>query len=277
MSWNEIVNLMKEREYSYDDKNGGFITKNKKKAGKDTRNGYRTISLQKDNVSYTFCEHRCVWVWFNGEIQDGFVINHKDFDRANNRIENLEEISQSDNILYSKDANRINPPRGERSGKAIWTDREAQAMRFLRKNGWQVKKIAELFGTKNHNVVGRIINGARYGSVPDASDVLSVYPAIVNHTMNKSLSKEEQITNAVIGMCGEVGEVADIIKKHLYQGHDLDIDHLIEELGDVLYYVTLLMIMIDYNMADTMFNNMDKLMKRYPEGFSAERSLHREG
>lgn len=276
MTCSEFVDLMRERGYAYDDKNGGFITKRKKKAGKVATNGYRTISLQRDGTIYTFCEHRCVWVWFNGEIPEGMNINHLDFDRSNNRIENLEVVTQQENLQYSKDAGHMNPQRGEKSARSIWTDKEAQAMKFLRKNGWQVKEIAELFGSKYQNVVGRIINGARYGHISDASDIMSVYPAIVMQTRNNSLSEKDQLINAVMGMSGEVGEVADIVKKHMFQEHELDVDHLVEELGDVLYYITLAMIVLDYNMAEIMFNNMDKLNRRYPDGFDAERSVNRE-
>lgn len=275
MSCSEFVGLMRERGFSYNEKDGGFLTVKKKTAGKLTRNGYRTLSLQKDNEIYTFCEHRCVWTWFNGEIPDGMVINHKDFDRSNNRIENLEAVTHSENMQYSKEAGHMNGTKGEKNGKSIWTDKEVQAMKFLRKNGWKVKEISKFFGGKYENVVGRIVNGHRYGHVPDAVDVMSLYPAIVMQTMNRDLSKKDQILNGAIGLCGESGEVVDIIKKHFFQGHELDVDHLIEELGDVLYYITLLMILLDYNMADTEYNNMYKLNNRYPDGFSTELSNHR--
>ena len=81
MTCSEFVALMKDRGFLYNEKNGGFLTVKKKTAGKTTRNGYRTLTLQKNNVNYTFCEHRCVWVWHNGEIPDGMEINHIDFDK----------------------------------------------------------------------------------------------------------------------------------------------------------------------------------------------------
>ena len=194
---------------------------------------------------------------------------------TNNRIENLEIVTHTENMKHTKNAGRMHSAKGEKSGKAIWTDKEAQAMKFLRKDGWKVKQIAKLFGGNYENVVGRIVNGHRYGHVPDAADVMCVYPTIVMQTMNHDLSKKDQILNGAIGLCGESGEVVDIIKKHFFQGHELDVDHLIEELGDVLYYITLLMILLDYNMADTEFNNMCKLKARYPQGFDVELSNHR--
>lgn len=276
MKCTEFVQLMRERGYEYDEKNGGFITGHGKKAGKTTRNGYRTLCLQKDMEFYTFCEHRCVWTWFNGEIPDGYVINHIDFNRSNNKIENLEAVTHAQNMKHSRDAGHINTPSGEDAGRSKFTNKEAQLMRWLHKNGWKTAQIAELFGEKHQNIVGRIVNGARYGKVPDAASIMSIYPALVLHTINHNLTEEQQLANAAMGMCGELGEVEDILKKHQFQGHELDHDHLIEELGDLVYYITLLMCLVDYNMADTMFNNMDKLMRRYPNGFSAERSIHRD-
>ena len=235
--------------------------------------GYSTVAEPRDYLGSVKLPEG--WTWVNGEIPDGMVINHKDFDRSNNRIENLEIMTYKENLEYTKNAGRNNPCKGEKSGKAIWTDKEAQAMKYLRKHGWDLNKIAKLFGCKYPNVVGRIVSGARYGHVPDAADVISIYPAIVMRTMNHNLSKKDQILNASIGLCGELGEVVDTLKKHYFQGHDLDVDHLKEEVGDVIYYLTLLMLLYDMDLSDTMFANWEKLDNRYPEGFSSERSINR--
>ena len=47
-------------------------------------------------------------------------------------------------------------------------------------------------------------------------------------TLNMDLTKEQLLSNMVMGIAGESGEVADVIKKHLYQGHDLDVAHIKE-------------------------------------------------
>lgn len=276
MSCGEFVGLMRDRGYTYDAQNGGFKTAHGKKAGKAVRNGYRTLSLQKGKEIYTFCEHRCVYVWFNGDIADGYEINHIDFDRSNNKIENLEAVTHSENIRHSVNAGHCNWAQGEKSPKTTFTNREAQAMRELRKHGWSIKQIKELFGGKYENSIGRIISGARFGSVPDAQDVISIYPAIVYHTMNWDLLRHDLFLNAATGLCGECGEIVDLIKKAEFQGHNLDVDALNEELGDLLYYITLVFILIEGDLSDTMFNNWDKLIKRYPQGFRAERSINRE-
>jgi NTP pyrophosphatase (non-canonical NTP hydrolase) len=84
------------------------------------------------------------------------------------------------------------------------------------------------------------------------------------------------LINGALGLTGEAGEVADIIKKHTMQGHDLDCEHIAKELGDVLWYVAETATAIGYDLETIMQMNIDKLMKRYPEGFSSERSQDRE-
>lgn len=77
-------------------------------------------------------------------------------------------------------------------------------------------------------------------------------------------------------LAGECGETVDILKKHLYHGHDLDRDELIKELGDCSWYLAVIAKMCDIDLSEVFETNIDKLMKRYPEGFSKERSIHRE-
>ena len=82
--------------------------------------------------------------------------------------------------------------------------------------------------------------------------------------------------NGALGLNGESGEVADMVKKHLFQGHPIDFDHLAKELGDVAWYVAVTAHTIGYDLETVLQMNVDKLRRRYPEGFSAERSLHRQ-
>ena len=86
----------------------------------------------------------------------------------------------------------------------------------------------------------------------------------------------DMITNGVMGLAGEAGECVDMVKKARYQGHDLDTEHLAKELGDLCWYVALTAYAIGFDMDTIMERNVEKLKKRYPEGFSAERSRNRE-
>ena len=81
---------------------------------------------------------------------------------------------------------------------------------------------------------------------------------------------------AAIGICGEAGEVSELIKKYAYHGHAIDKDHLARELGDVLWYVSYMAHLFGYSLGEIMEMNQEKLAKRYPDGkFDAERSRNR--
>ncbi len=85
----------------------------------------------------------------------------------------------------------------------------------------------------------------------------------------------DKLTLAALGLAGESGEVADSIKKVLYQGHHLDIMHIVEELGDVLWYLTLACNAVECTLEDVMTVNVAKLHNRYPNGFESARSINR--
>ena len=79
-----------------------------------------------------------------------------------------------------------------------------------------------------------------------------------------------------MGLCGESGEAIDLVKKHLAQGHDLDKEKLEKELGDIAWYLAETAYAIGYDLEKIFQMNIDKLEKRYPEGFDVNKSIHRE-
>lgn len=91
-----------------------------------------------------------------------------------------------------------------------------------------------------------------------------------------NLTKDEKLLNAALGLCGESGEFADHIKKHTFQGHNLDENYLINELGDIYWYLALAANALGYTISEIMTININKLQKRYPgKGFDSERSINR--
>ena len=94
-------------------------------------------------------------------------------------------------------------------------------------------------------------------------------------TLNPDLSKRDVLLNGVMGLCGEAGECIDLVKKHLHQGHALDKAKLCKELGDVAWYLAETAYALDLSLEDVLRGNLDKLKKRYPQGFSAEKSINR--
>lgn len=102
------------------------------------------------------------------------------------------------------------------------------------------------------------------------------YQKLAMATLNKSLDQRDILINGVMGLCGEAGEVIDIVKKHLAQGHTLDREHLIEELGDIAWYLSETATALEIDLDEVFSRNIEKLKKRYPEGFEYDRSRLRE-
>lgn len=105
---------------------------------------------------------------------------------------------------------------------------------------------------------------------------INEYQKLAMTTLNPELDRKDVLINGVMGLCGESGEVIDLVKKHLAQGHELDKEKMAKELGDVAWYLAETATAIGYSLEDIFQMNIDKLKKRYPEGFSVERSMNRE-
>ena len=94
-------------------------------------------------------------------------------------------------------------------------------------------------------------------------------------TLNPALSKQDVLLNGVMGLCGEAGECIDLVKKHLHQGHPLDSEKLAKELGDVAWYLAETAWALDLPLESILRGNLEKLKKRYPQGFDSEKSQNR--
>ena len=104
---------------------------------------------------------------------------------------------------------------------------------------------------------------------------INEYQELAMTTLNPELSKKDVLINSVMGLCGESGESIDIVKKWLAHGHELDKDHLIRELGDIAWYLAEAATALDISLEQILQTNIDKLKKRYPEGFDTKKSLTR--
>jgi len=104
---------------------------------------------------------------------------------------------------------------------------------------------------------------------------INEYQQLAMITLNPALDRRDVLINGVMGLCGEAGEAIDIVKKHLAQGHVLDREGLIKELGDVAWYLAETAYALDIPLEDVLQRNIDKLRARYPDGFDPERSVKR--
>lgn len=100
------------------------------------------------------------------------------------------------------------------------------------------------------------------------------YQKLASRTINKKLSPKEGLLHSLFGMVSEVGELHGIFQK-VYQGHDANEDHIKKEVGDLLWFIAEFCSMHDWKMGDIAQMNIEKLKARFPNGFEAERSLHR--
>lgn len=106
--------------------------------------------------------------------------------------------------------------------------------------------------------------------------IMHEYQELAMRTSRKELSPDEHLMNAMLGLAGETGECCDLVKKGFFQdGRDIR-DKLFDELSDVMWYIAEAATAMGWDMGDIAEHNIEKLMRRYPEGFDADRSLHRE-
>ncbi len=105
---------------------------------------------------------------------------------------------------------------------------------------------------------------------------MNEYQQLAQRTSSKA-AEHNKVLNGVMGLNGEAGECIDIVKKHLFQGHELDETKLIDELSDVLWYIAETAAGLGVDMEEIAQHNIAKLRARYPKGFEAERSINREG
>ncbi len=87
--------------------------------------------------------------------------------------------------------------------------------------------------------------------------------------------KERRLMVAALGLAGEAGEFANLVKKRLAHGHPITAAELADELGDVLWYLAEAASAIGMPLEQIAQENVDKLRRRYPDGFSSERSINR--
>src|SRR5579884_3185966 len=104
--------------------------------------------------------------------------------------------------------------------------------------------------------------------------IIQEYQEAVKRTC-AATSPNEVLMLALIGLCGELGELAEPVKKHLWGAFSLDRAHLQEEVGDLCWYLATLCNGLGISLAEALAQNLDKLQRRYPDGFSPERSRQR--
>ena len=81
------------------------------------KDGYEVVKLSKDGISRYIPVHRLVYQAFCGDIPPEHEINHIDFDRRNNSVDNLEAVTHTENIAHTVSARRNYTAKNDISGK----------------------------------------------------------------------------------------------------------------------------------------------------------------
>jgi NTP pyrophosphatase (non-canonical NTP hydrolase) len=105
---------------------------------------------------------------------------------------------------------------------------------------------------------------------------LNEYQELAQRTSRKDISPDDHLFNGLLGLAGESGECCDLAKKHYFQDERNIYQDLIDELGDVMWYVVEVASALGVSLEEVAKHNIDKLRKRYPDGFDSNRSLHRD-
>ncbi len=104
---------------------------------------------------------------------------------------------------------------------------------------------------------------------------LNEYQLMASRTDVKNQTVDQALLNGAMGMIGESAEVMEHIKKVLFQGHEIDPDKLVDEAGDVLWYIAKMGRSMGVSLEEIAMKNIAKLAVRYPDGFKKENSIER--
>lgn len=116
--------------------------------------GYPSVCLRNGKKQAKLEVHRLVAAAFLGPKPPSTEINHKDGDKTNNRVSNLEYVTHYENMIHAQEMNLFRPKeigRGMANGNARLTDDDVRAIRLLRGKATK-REVAEQFGISIHNV-----------------------------------------------------------------------------------------------------------------------------
>ena len=220
-------------------------------------------------------EHHIISYFIFGHRMVGKQVNHLNLDRSDNRPLNLELCTGSENVRHSFASGLRKNNYGNGSNL---NEVDIVSIRKRKRNGETLKSIADDYGVA-FQTISKICNYTRWAHVPDDPDLVGVdfdkYQELAMRTVDPSQCDYDEVCNYSLGLVCEAGEVADIVKKQLFHGHEVDSTDIKDELGDTLWYLANLARKYNLSMKDIAVSNLQKLKLRYPEGFSPQSSINR--
>ena len=116
------------------------------------RDGYYRVNLYRNKVAKKALVHRVVWSTFNGPIPEGLEVNHRDEDKANNALLNLELVTPSQNINYGTRNKRVS----EKLGKCIqMLDKNNNTLKTFN----SLKEAAQFLNKTSHSNISCCLHG----------------------------------------------------------------------------------------------------------------------
>ena len=104
---------------------------------------------------------------------------------------------------------------------------------------------------------------------------MNKYQSLANRSSGAGGVGHQRVIVSALGLAGEAGEFANLVKKMTAHGHPFDPEALKDELGDVLWYLAEAATAVGLDLEEVASQNVNKLIKRYPQGFSEEKSRNR--
>jgi NTP pyrophosphatase (non-canonical NTP hydrolase) len=104
---------------------------------------------------------------------------------------------------------------------------------------------------------------------------LDAYQSLAARTRNPALDQHALLLDAAAGLAEEAGEILGTIRKHLFQGRPLDREAVTRELGDALWCLSAVATSLEVSLGDVAHTNVDKLRRRYPDGFTPDAAAAR--
>lgn len=106
---------------------------------------------------------------------------------------------------------------------------------------------------------------------------IETYSKLALRTAPEGYTHRDNVIHAALGIGGEAGEILDHVKKAAFNNRSLDHDHLVAEVGDLMWYLNLLVASLGTTWGHVLSVNIAKLEARYPDlKYDADRSLNRD-
>lgn len=93
---------------------------------------------------------------------------------------------------------------------------------------------------------------------------------------NRLSAEDIRLLHGAMGLCTETGELQDALKRWIFYGKDVDRVNIVEECGDLLWYIAEVLNALGLSMENVMQRNIGKLSARYPDKFSELSAIQRD-